>query len=335
MSSRALRDLVRRWWAGELGGAGRLLDALTGPAEWLYRGVVVARNRTYERGTKVTHPGVPVISVGNLVVGGSGKTPFAAWLLRELQRRGRRPALLHGGYAADEPALHRAWNPGVPVFAERDRVAAAARARAAGADVLVLDDAFQHRRIARDLDIVLVAAERWNAAPRLLPRGGWREPPASLRRADMVVVTRRTTSSQEAAAVAAAAAALAPGVPVAVVRLAAAGWVDGEGNETPPPGDSLVVTAIAEPEAFVSNARTAGARVSGFRFWPDHHSFEDTDSRELLRDAAERTIVTTAKDWVKLRALLPAERVRVLRQDVIVESGEAGLLAAVTRVLGG
>lgn len=335
MSSRALHDLVRRWWAGELGGAGRLLDALTWPAERLYRGVVAARNRAYDRGARATHPGVPVISIGNLAVGGTGKTPFAAWLLRELQRRGRRPALLHGGYAPDEPALHRGWNPDVPVIAERDRVAAAARARAAGADVLVLDDAFQHRRIARDLDIVLVAAERWSAAPRLLPRGGWREPPTSLGRAGVVVVTRRTASAEHAAAVAADIAALAVAAPVATVRLAPAGWMDGEGNETPAPGDSLVVTAIAEPEAFVSNARTAGAQVSGVRFWPDHHAFEDEDSRELLVDAGPRTIVTTAKDWVKLRDLLPADRVRVLRQDVIVESGEAALMEAVAKVLGG
>src|SRR5690606_7983757 len=123
------------------------------------------------------------------------------WLVRELVRRGFTPGILHGGYAEDEPDLFRLWFPQLPVVAERDRLRGAGKAMHQGADVLVLDDAFQHRRFGRDLDVVLVAAETWTRHARLLPRGPYREPPRSLRRADVVVVTRRTASAEQAARV--------------------------------------------------------------------------------------------------------------------------------------
>lgn len=336
MRSPALHELARRWWAGELGGAGRALDALTAPAEWLYRGATAARNHVYER--KVLHSGhagVTVISVGNLTVGGAGKTPVAAWLLQVLLRRGRRPALLHGGYADDEPALHRLWAPDVPVIAERDRLRGAARAVAAGADVLVLDDAFQHRRIARDLDLVLVSAERWTPSPRLLPRGGWREHPAALARADVVGITRRTASRARAQEVSRAIAAFAPNAPLVEFRLAAAGWQDGDGAPAEPPGPAFAVTAIAEPMAFLENAAEAGAVIGGQRSWPDHHAYKAEDAAAVMREAGALPIVTTAKDWVKLSSLLPAARVRVLRQEVIIESGGEALERALESVLRG
>ena len=336
MRSPTLHDLARRWWAGELGGAGRVLDALCAPAEWLYRGGAEARNRAYDgRVLHSGHAGVPVISVGNLAVGGAGKTPVAAWLLQELLRRGRRPALLHGGYADDEPALHRLWAPQVTVIAERDRLRGASRAVAAGADVLVLDDGFQHRRIARDLDLVLVAAETWERSPRLLPRGGWREGHAALGRAHLVAVTRRTADRAHAGAVARELGALAPGRPVLELRLAPAGWVDGDGAAAPPPGAAFAVAAIAEPAAFLANAAEAGATVQGRRLWPDHHAYTAADAATVVRDAAGLPIVTTAKDWVKLSKLLPRDAVRVLRQEVIIESGEAALEQALERVLRG
>ena len=163
---------------------------------------MTARNVLYDRGLFRSYRlPRPVISVGNLTTGGTGKTPVVRWLVRVLRRRGWTPGILHGGYAEDEPALHRAWFPDLPVVADRDRLRGAGRAMEMGADVLVLDDAFQHRRIGRDLDIVLVAAEAWGRTARLLPRGPYREPPSALRRADLVVVTRRTATAARAAQV--------------------------------------------------------------------------------------------------------------------------------------
>src|SRR5688500_14293271 len=119
----SLHDTVLRWWDGKLGGAGAALDVLTAPAALVYRGVIDSRNSLYDRG-RLDSMRVPavVVSVGNIAVGGTGKTPVTAWLARIVRGMGARPAVLHGGYAADEPALHARLNPDIPVFAGRDRV---------------------------------------------------------------------------------------------------------------------------------------------------------------------------------------------------------------------
>jgi tetraacyldisaccharide-1-P 4'-kinase len=227
--SAALHDAARRLWAGEMGVRGSALGAALAPAAAAYRLGVAARNRAYDAGLlPAWHAGIPVVSVGNIAVGGTGKTPFAHWLAVQLRARGRTPAILHGGYAADEPALHRRWAADIAVVVGRDRVHGAQQARAGGADVLVLDDGFQHRRLHRDLDIVLVAAERWQgASARLLPRGPWREPVTALRRATLVVVTRKTATEQAAQQVAADVAAVlgrADGPSVLRVHLRAGEW---------------------------------------------------------------------------------------------------------------
>jgi tetraacyldisaccharide 4'-kinase len=327
-------ELVARWWAGRLGLTGTILDLLAAPLEWGYRVVVAGRNAGYEHSLLKVHAvAIPVISVGNLSVGGSGKTPVAAWLLRQLQLRGRRPALLHGGYAADEPELHRRWFPGVPVIVQRDRVAGAAAAQAAGADVLVLDDGFQHRRLARDLDLLLVSAESWRGLVRLLPRGGWREPATAAARATLIVVTRRSAPVTAAERLGEELARVAPGVPQARLWLAPAGWRH-QGKAAPPPASpALAVTAVADPAAFLDNARAAGAVVHAQQWWRDHHEYDERDARHILARAQAGPVVTTEKDWVKLERLLPAGRVWVLVQEVRVEAGRVELERTLDRVL--
>jgi tetraacyldisaccharide 4'-kinase len=327
-------ELAAAWWGGRLGAGGLILDALTAPAEWAYRAVVAGRNAGYDRGLLKVHPvAAPVISVGNLGVGGAGKTPVAAWLIRELQRRGRRPALLHGGYAGDEPELHRRWAPGVPVIAGRDRVAGAAAAVAAGADVLVLDDGFQHRRIARDLDLLLVSCESWGGRLRLLPRGGWRESAASAARATLIAVTRRSAPASSAERAAADMARFAPGVPCVRVLLSPAGWRREGAPVASPAEPALAVAAVADPASFLDNARTAGAVLHRHLWWRDHHQYDGHDAAEIMTCAGEGPIVTTEKDWVKLDRLLPAGRVWVLVQEVRVEAGQQDLDQALERVL--
>lgn len=320
------------------GVAGAALRTVLFPAELLFRVTSGAYHAAFDRGIVPATPvAVPAISVGNLTVGGTGKTPFVRWLVSELKALDRRPAILHGGYAPDEPALHRRWHPDVPVHAERRRLRAAGVAIVAGADVLVLDDAFQHRRIERDLDIVLVAAEHWAARPRLLPRGPWRESPAALRRADVVVVTRRTLDADAAAGVAREAARWT-GATIAQAWLRSARWtrVPSRSPEHPaaPSGPVLAVTGIADPAAFIENARAAGARIEESVLFRDHHAFSRSDADDLRGRARERNIVTTEKDAVKLTEVAPDLPLWVLEQELVLEHGREALLRAVRGAIG-
>jgi tetraacyldisaccharide 4'-kinase len=219
------------------------------------------------------------------------------------------------------------------VIARRDRVAGAAAALAAGADVLVLDDAFQHRRIARDLDLLLVSCESWRGRRRLLPRGGWREHPSSAARATMIALTRRSAPPSAADRAAGDLARLAPGVPQARLLLAPAGWQREGVRTAPPAAPALAVAAVADPASFLANAGAAGATVHGHLWWRDHHAYDARDAKLILARAESGAIVTTAKDWVKLARLLPGDRVWVLEQEVRVETGEQELRQAVDRVL--
>ncbi|HEX6693266.1 MAG TPA: tetraacyldisaccharide 4'-kinase [Longimicrobiales bacterium] len=331
---KSLHDAVLDWWDGRLGGTGRALDVITAPAEALYRGITSTRNALYDGGSlqSVRLP-APVLSVGNVAIGGTGKTPVTAWLARVLRDAGRHPAVLHGGYAPDEPALHQKLNPDIAVIAGRDRVETGRAAIGAGADVLVLDDGFQHRRLERDIDIVLVAAETWGIRRRTLPRGPWREPEHALRRATHIIVTRRSVDSETAMMVAGGIRRFFPGE-VAIVHLNAATWRRGDRAwdgpaAAPPAAGALLVTAIAQPASFEENARAAGATLTGRAFFPDHHDYSEADAAAILEKAGNGAIVTTAKDWVKLERLLPRERVWVLHQQVEPEAGVDAMLTAV------
>lgn len=328
-------DAVQRLWEGEGGLTGRLLGAALTPAELGYRALMSARDAAYRAGLAPTDvPPVPAISIGNITVGGTGKTPLVRWLVRVLQRRGWTPAILHGGYAEDEPALHRAWFPTLPVVAERDRLRGAGQAMAMGADVLVLDDAFQHRRIGRDLDIVLVCAEVWGRTPRLLPRGPYREPPSALRRADVVVVTRRTASRERAAAVEDEVARIS-GRRTARVLLEARRWIrpDGTPRDGAPPGPAVAAAGVGRPDDFFDQAEAAGADLADAIAFPDHHDYSPAEAAALLRLAGGGPVVMTAKDAVKLAPLMPGADVWVLDQKVVFENGQETVMSAVERVV--
>lgn len=330
MKSTAVARAAESVWSEQPGSAAAgVARLLLWPAELGFRGASRTFHAIYDRGWRTPElVGVPVVSIGNLTVGGSGKTPLTRWVVETLRRRGRVPAVLHGGYAEDEPALHRHWYPDVPVIARRDRVAGAAEAIAAGADVLVLDDAFQHRRLARDLDIVVVPAESWTRAPRLLPRGPWREPPAALARAHAAIVSRKVATPKLASQVAGEVGSfLADGV-VAVASLTADRWraPDGSTSGDAPEGPSVAVAAIGQPSHFVEQARSAGAAVDDVLLFRDHHAYDSADAERIQRAAGERHVVTTAKDWVKLHRLGLGPRLWVLEQRVEFEAGEERLL---------
>jgi tetraacyldisaccharide 4'-kinase len=184
------------------------LAPLTAPAAWLYARAVAVRNRRFDRGQGVSSVSVPVISVGNITVGGAGKTPTVSWLAAWLQEAGHTPAIAMRGYGArpgelsDEQQEHMARLPDVHVVARPDRVGALGAFLPAHPEVdcVLLDDGFQHRRLRRDLDLVLIDASRDTMNDRLLPWGFLREPLANLRRADAVIVTRAASVDGDLAA---------------------------------------------------------------------------------------------------------------------------------------
>jgi tetraacyldisaccharide 4'-kinase len=327
-------------WEGE-GLAARGTRALLAPFGWLYRAGVAGRNAGFDLGLLRSRPtAVPAISVGNLSVGGTGKTPVAADLARRLVESGGHPALVLRGYGDDEPAVHAILNPDVPVLTSPDRVAASAEARARGCDVVVLDDAFQHRWARRVVDVVLVAAEQWRIPLRLLPAGPYREPASSLRRASLVVITRKTATAEQALAVRDAVTGwtAAPTVNVAfhldVLRRV------GESRETRPVSSLrgeiiLAVTGIGAPHAFARQLESVGGSVSLVSF-PDHHRFTASDVTEILRRAPQGAcIVCTLKDAVKLEALWPRASAPLwyVSQRLTLESGEPAYHAAIRQVL--
>jgi tetraacyldisaccharide 4'-kinase len=334
-------ELAREVWAGGGGAAGAVLRLLLAPAEAAYAGVVAARNGAYDRGwLRSERVDVPVISIGNVSVGGAGKTPFAAWVARRLRQWGRRPAIALRGYGDDEILVHRELNPDIPVFRGKRRVEAAREAAAAGCDAVVLDDAFQHRALARDLDIVLVPVEGWEARPRLVPRGPWRESPRALARADLIVLTRKSADAARAAQVGVEVMRMHPGKPVIRCALLPSRLVPLHGGAARDVGALaglrvLAVAALAVPEPFVHHLREAGAEVEALTY-PDHHPFTEADAADIMARATRRTIVMTHKDAVKLRALLPpSTEAYVLEQSVTIESGADALEAALRRALEG
>ena len=193
-SPTSFRDLVSGRQRGALAA---MLRAALAAAEVPYTWAVRWRNRRYDqRKAAVSRVGVPVISVGNLTLGGTGKTPMVEWIVRRYLARGKKVGILSRGYAShsgpNDEARELEWKlPGVPHVQDPDRVAAAHRAIGEfGCEVLVLDDAFQHRRIGRDLDIVLLDALEPLGYERVFPRGTLREPVTGLVRADVIALSR-------------------------------------------------------------------------------------------------------------------------------------------------
>lgn len=306
------RTAIEAVWAGRSPRA-RAVRAMLAPAELLYGVTVATRGKLYDwHILQAEEFSVPVLSVGNLSVGGTGKTPVSAWLARRLSERGMAPAIVLRGYGDDEALVHERLNEGVPVIVAPDRGRGIRDAIARGVGVVVLDDAFQHRRTSRDADILLVNADAWTGKPHLLPAGPWREPLRSARRATLIIITRKTAPRSAVEEVKRALANAAPRVPVAIAHLVPSELKSTATGQNLPlqaleGADLTAIAGIANPDAFFRQLTELGATVRPHSFH-DHHAFTETEARTLAGLAGNSDfVVCTLKDAVKLELLWPAE----------------------------
>ena len=324
-----MNDLLRDLMSGRSRGVlPATLRATLGAASVGYGLGVAWRNRRFDRGLGVTRAAVPVISVGNLTAGGTGKTPVVALLANHFRRWGVNVALLSRGYGSLKPSPHdgdagspSAGNdearvlerlcPGVTHLQRVDRVSSAAEAVSThGAELLILDDGFQHRRLARDLDLVLIDATNPFGHGHLLPRGLLREPMESLRRADLVLLTRAdAVSPGRKRLIVETIRQVAPKPPVIEIAFPATGLLNASGErrevesleETP----LLAFCGIGNPDGFAATLAVAGLRPSELMTFPDHHHYAPADLLRVSRRAqayGAAAAVTTLKDLVKVRS---------------------------------
>ena len=312
---------------------------------------VNVRNFGYERGwLRIHRAAVPVVSVGNLTLGGTGKTPMVEWVARWFRRHGLRVAILSRGYGQregmnDEGRVLEENLPDVPHLQDRDRAALARIAvEELETQLIVLDDGFQHRRLARDLDIVLLDALEPFGLGRMFPRGLLRDPIRSLRRAGVVVLSRSDlVDKARRGSIRTEAERRAGPLRWVEARHAPLDLIDDEGQSSPLSDlEGRAVAAfcgIGNPEGFRRTLAALRVEVRGFRTFPDHHLYSAADVAGLsawARDRGVELALTTQKDLVKLRAAtLGAVPLRALRIGLEVLSGAEVLGDALGRLLPG
>lgn len=348
--SRADERLLEGWHDGFGPAASRVLSV----AARGYRGLLGTRDWLYALGVLRSHRlGCPVVSVGNLTVGGTGKTPAVELAVRTLLELGHRPAVVSRGYGrrthgiqivadaasirldaeegGDEPFLLARRLPGVPVVVGGNRHAAGRHAIARfGVSAIVLDDGFQHRTLAKDVEIVMARARAPWGNGRLLPGGPLREPVSALRRASLIVVSG-ASSADDVAEVADAARRYAPRTPVLAARHVPTDCWEVATMKYQPVESLLgkrlfAFAGIGAPAGFRQTLKEAGVVEAGFSRFADHHSYTREEVRGL--DAAAAAcgadgLVTTEKDWVRLRRLpVPKLPIYVLGVRLVLLSGE-------------
>jgi tetraacyldisaccharide 4'-kinase len=312
-----------------------------------YRLGVGWRNRRFDRGVNVSKAAVPVVSIGNLTTGGTGKTPCVEYVARFYRELDLQVAILSRGYGSetgrnDEALVLEENLPDVPHLQGRERAVLAQTAvEELESDILVLDDGFQHRQLHRDLDLVLIDATCPWGYGYLLPRGLLREPIGSLKRADAVIITRCDLVSPEAVRAIRDVVMSVKPMPIAESVHRPAEWRNGEQTL---PLDALTNRPIAafcglgNPDAFRQTLVKLGVNVIAWRTFPDHHPYsrEDVESlREWARQLpADAAIATTQKDLVKLRVDRLGEReLWALAIQLKVTTGEEALINKVAGTL--
>lgn len=290
------------------------------PSSWLYGGVALARRQWWtSRARRLERP---VVSVGNVTCGGTGKTPAVEMIIRDLLRWGYKPAIVSRGYGAkgltegealqgnDEFHLLRSNLPDVPHYQGPDRYSTGRRAIQAGANVIVLDDGFQHVKLHRDLDLVLVDAIEPFGHGRVLPAGFLREPLRVLSRAGLFAVTRcEKVDPRKLSTLAAYLRNRFPGKPVIYLDTKPVEWVALSGEKDPPQSTRgrrvLAFCGIGNPEAFRRQLVDLGLKLERLVCFRDHHRYTDSDIRALhsrARELGVEEVVMTQKDAVKIES---------------------------------
>ncbi len=311
---------------------------------------VRTRNGLFDRGWKRVHrAAVPVVSVGNLTLGGTGKTPCVEWVAKYFRERDVQVAILSRGYGSeqgrnDEAMVLEENLPDVPHLQGADRVVSAATAvEELEAELLVLDDGFQHRRLHRDLDIVLIDTTCPPMCDHMFPRGTLREPARGLRRSGAVLLTRcDQVAVGEAEAIRTWLRQRLPDVPIATTEHRPTELIGCNGSHEvleslrgKPVG---AFCGIGNPTAFRYTLEGLGVTVVNFRAFADHHAYTREDVGDLTRWAnalpADAVIATTQKDWVKLRVPdLAARPLWAVRIGLKFRDGEEAFAGVLERVI--
>ena len=325
----------------------RVPAALFGVVSWL-------RARFYDlRIFPVLRVDLPVISIGNISVGGTGKTPFVEWMIRHYEARGVQIGILARGYGRksgellnDEGRMLAQAFPAVAQEQNPDRVSGALRLLDRGVDGIILDDGFQHRRLHRDLDIVLMDATRpfglsepnggGEPVQAFLPRGFLREGSAALKRAQCVVLSRSDGVSKEKLdALRSLVKRRAPNALLVEAVHRAVALQDPSGRRQPLEalqGKRVqLISGIGNPAAFERSAGLAGVESSGHLIFPDHHDYVAADLAALNGESQPGEsqtpiLLTTAKDWPKLKDLVAADSTWVLLVEMQLVEGEAAFV---------
>ncbi len=338
------------------------------PLSWLYCFGVIIRNWCYDTGIfKAVQVGIPVISVGNITAGGTGKTPMVEYLIRYFLKQNRKIAVLSRGYKrttkgtkivsdgntlsgtaetiGDEPFQIAKKFPSVIVAVDENRARVAKKiVEKYKPDVILLDDGFQHRGIVRDLDIVIVDGRKLLPAIGMLPAGLRREPFSSLRRADFIVVTQDSGSTDE------------NGIMLkkyyhkdtAIVQFRSKGVRDFELlNQTDYPtkdrNDCVAFCGIGNPDSFKNTLAVVGLSVKDMIIFPDHHRYSEADLIEI-QDKYEKhkadSIITTEKDAMRLLSIkipksFPSKALYFLEIEAVVTDGEKNLHAILDQTIRG
>ncbi len=290
---------------------GRIVGMFLSAISFVYLGILTLIYWMYK--TRLLSPcrvKPKVISVGNLTLGGTGKTPFTITLTEKVVRMGKRPAVLIRGYGDDEPHMLRDRLREIPVLVGADRVRNADIAyREQGSLCVILDDGFQHRRIHRDLDIVLVDASSPFDNTRIFPRGTLREPLSRLKDAQVAVVTKADMEPAATRRICEVIRRINREIDIVQSHYEAVGLCDvfsqKEVHLSYLKGRKVLLLAgIANPAYFEWMVRRLNCNIVGSIFYSDHYPYKPTDIRGIAKRCLEcdaRTVVTTEKDAVRLR----------------------------------